>query len=73
MYETQYRRWGRDRPSDIVQMGMPEGVLGDGGIISGFLYFERPAHEDGVTFEAEFDSSEGQATVASVKIPFRVE
>ena len=73
VYETQYRRWGRDRPSlDIVEMGMPEGVLGDGGIISGFLYFERPAHEDGVTFEAEFDSSEGQATVASVKIPFRV-
>jgi ubiquinol-cytochrome c reductase iron-sulfur subunit len=31
-----------------------------------------PAHEDGVTFEAEFDNSEGQATVASVKIPFRV-
>lgn len=74
VYETQYRRWGRDRPSsDVVRMGIPEGVLGDGGIISGFLYFERPDHEHEVTFDAEFDNSEGQATVASVKIPFRVE
>jgi len=74
LYETQYRRWGRERPSpDVVRRGMPEGVLGDGGIIAGFLYFERPVHEDRVTFEAEFDTSEGQATVASVKIPFRVE
>jgi hypothetical protein len=73
-YETQYRLWGRERPSsDVVRMGIPEGVLADGGIISGFLYFERPVHEDRVTFDAEFDSSEGQATVASVKIPFRVE
>jgi len=73
-YETQYRRWGSDRPSsDVVRMAIPEGVLGDGGIISGFLYFERPVHEDRVTFDAEFDGSEGQSTVASVKIPFRVE
>jgi hypothetical protein len=54
-------------------MGLPEGVLGDGGVVSGFLYFENPRHEDRVTFEAEFDKSNGQDTVAAVKIPFLIE
>ena len=73
LYETQYRRWGQRPSTDVVRMGMPEGVLGEGGVISGFLYFERPVHEDRVTFEAEFDSSEGPDTIALVKIPFWVE
>ncbi len=73
LYETQYRRWGQRPSTDVVRMGMPEGVLGEGGVISGFLYFERPVHENLVTFEAEFDSSESQDTIALVKIPFRVE
>jgi hypothetical protein len=75
LYERQYRLWGRVRPSrQAERMAMPEGVLENGGVISGFLYFETPlGHEDGVTFEAEFDNSDGQDTVASVKIPFRVE
>ena len=75
LYQTQYRVWGKDRPSlEVVRMGMPEGVLGDGGVISGFLYFENPlGREDRVTFEAQFDATDGQATVAAVQIPFRVE
>ena len=53
---------------------MSEGVLADGGVISGFLYFESPlGHEDRVTFEADLNGTDGQATVAAVKIPFRVE
>lgn len=75
LYEQQYRLWGKDRPPlEVVRMGMPEGVLADGGVISGFLYFENPlGREDRVTFEAEFDATDGQATIAAVKIPFRVE
>jgi len=73
LYETQYRRWGRPPSSDIVASGMPEGVLGDGGVITGFLFFERPSGEDAVTFQAEFDDSDGKDTVALVKIPFRVQ
>jgi hypothetical protein len=73
LYETQYRRWGRAPSSDIVESGMPEGVLGDGGVITGFLFFERPSGEDAVTFQAEFDDSDGKNTVALVKIPFRVQ
>jgi hypothetical protein len=75
LYEQQYRIWGKEPPPmEVVRMGMPEGVLADGGVISGFLYFENPlGREDRVTFEAEFDATDGQATVAAVKIPFRVE
>jgi hypothetical protein len=73
LYETQYRRWGRRPSSEVVEAGMPEGVLGDGGVVTGFIFFERPVHEDDVTFEAQFDDSDGQDTVALVKIPFRVQ
>jgi hypothetical protein len=73
-YERQYRLWGHERPPlEVVRMGLPEGVLGDGGVVSGFLFFENPRHEDRVTFEAEFDKGDGEGTVAEVKIPFRIE
>ena len=74
-YERQYRRWGGDRPQrEVVRMALPEGVLADGGTISGFLYFESPlGHESRVTFEADFENSAGADTVAAMKIPFRTE
>ena len=75
LYQTQYRLWGKQHPSlEVLRMGMPEGVLADGGVISGFLYFENPVgNEDHLTFEAEFDATDGHATVSSVQIPFRVQ
>ena len=75
LYEQQYRRWGETHPPfEVVRMGLPEGVLGDGGVVSGFLFFDNPlGHESRVTFEAEFDKSDGQDAVAAVKIPFRVQ
>jgi hypothetical protein len=74
-YERQYRRWGGDRPRhEVVRMALPEGVLADGGTISGFLYFESPlGRESKVTFEADFENSAGADTVAAMKIPFRAE
>jgi len=75
LYEDQYRLWGDARPAlDVVRKSLPEGVLANGGSISGFLYFENPlGHEERVMFEAELDNGEGQATVSEVKIPFRVQ
>jgi hypothetical protein len=75
LYEREYHRWGPEpRSRQALRMGMPEGVLGDGGVISGFLYFESPlGREDRVTFEAELDDGAGGDTVAAVKIPFRVQ
>jgi len=74
-YERQYRRWGQSRPSlDVIRMALPEGVLREGGVIAGFLFFESPiAREDRVVFEAKFDDSDSPENVAFMKIPFRVE
>jgi hypothetical protein len=74
-YERQYHRWGQRRPPmEMIQMALPEGVLREGGVISGFLFFENPIDlEDRVVFQAEFDESDSPETVASMKIPFSVE
>ena len=74
LYAREYRRWGHQPPTEVVRKGLPEGVLEDGGVVSGFLYFESPlGREDRVTFHAQFDKSDGQDTIASMKIPFRVQ
>lgn len=70
-----FRRWG-SRPPDrqMMREALPEGVLGDGGILTGFLFFESPLdREDRVTFQADFDAGDGRQKVASIEIPFRVE
>jgi hypothetical protein len=83
LYEKQFRRWGHARLArQAIRMALPEGVLDDGGTISGFLYFESPlAHESRVTFQADFDAATPKPTrddadseiVASIEIPFSVE
>ncbi len=74
-YTTQFRRWGDQRPSfSALRKALPEGVLDNGGVISGYLYFETPIRREGaVTFEAELDDDAGQGTIASLKIPFRIQ
>jgi hypothetical protein len=74
-YENRRRRWGKDGPSlEVMRMALPEGVLDDGGIISGFLFFESPLDkEDRVAFHADLGSSDGQTSIASIAIPFQVQ
>lgn len=74
LYDRQFHRWGKQRPTpEMVRMALPEGVLDDGGAISGFLFFESPLDdEDHVSFQADFEQGDGAGTVASVEIPFRV-
>jgi hypothetical protein len=74
LYEEEYRHWGAKHPPfEAVRMSLPEGVLADGGVVSGFLYFETPRHEDKVTFEAELDAINGRDTIAEVRIPFQIQ
>lgn len=74
-YETQYKLWGRDLPTvEMQRMGLLEGVLADGGEMSGFLYFENATgRESRVSFEAELKDGEGHDVVTSIAIPFRIE
>jgi hypothetical protein len=85
LYERQFKRWGHARlPRQAIRMALPEGVLDNGGTISGFLFFESPLdRESRVTFQADFDAARPKAatadgdaadeTVASIEIPFRIE
>jgi len=75
LYERQYHRWAGDLPTrEMRRMALPEGVLADGGQISGFLYFENAtAHETDFVFTAKLEDGEDGTPVTSIEIPFRVE
>ncbi len=75
LYERLFRRWGKQPPAlDVLRVALPEGVLDDGGVVTGYLFFESPLDkEDRVTFEATFGGGDGQTTVASIEIPFKIE
>ncbi|HZL19013.1 MAG TPA: hypothetical protein VFG23_14835 [Polyangia bacterium] len=73
--DQQDQRWGRGLPTRVMRrMGLPEGVLADGGEISGFLYFEDATkRESRLTFRAEIDNEQQGDQLAEIKIPFRVQ
>jgi hypothetical protein len=75
LYDRLFDLWGKRRPTrDVLRLALPEGVLDDGGILTGYLFFESPlAREDRVTFEASFNGGDGRTTIASIEIPFKVE
>jgi len=74
LYRLDYGKWGAGPPSlDVLTKGLPEGMLADGGAISGFLYFEREArgHHD-LTFQADLTAGDWKRHVALIEIPFRI-
>jgi|HubBroStandDraft_6_1064221.scaffolds.fasta_scaffold382796_2 hypothetical protein len=69
-------RFAQGLPTRAMErMGLPEGVLDDGGEISGFLYFENATkRESRLTFQAAIaDGQHGERELAEIEIPFRVE
>lgn len=75
LHERQYAKWKKGLPSKSMRrFALPEGVLADGGQISGFLYFSGAAsREDAVLLRAELPDGEGGEVAAALEIPFRVE
>jgi hypothetical protein len=67
--------WATRAPDrEVCRMELPEGVLGPGGEITGYLYFEDPTRsESALTLVANLVSQPNGDTVASVKIPLQVE
>ena len=58
----------------MQRCALPEGVLGDRGEMSGYLYFENATQdEDRLKFKAELDEGHGGDVVATIELPFRVE
>lgn len=75
LYDQLYSRWGKQLPAlDVLRVALPEGVLDDDGVVTGYLFFESPLDkEDRVTFEATFGGGDGRTTVASIEIPFMID
>jgi hypothetical protein len=74
LYERQYRAW-RDQPPtrQMKRESMPEGVLEDGGVITGYLYFDNVTGRETVaTFQARLEDGEAGRAVANLEIPFSV-
>lgn len=74
LYRLDYEKWTKNLPTaEIIDKALPEGVLGNGGSVSGFLYFDgeaRGQHE--LLFQANVDDSSGRERIAVITIPFRV-
>lgn len=75
LYRQDLKKWDEDLPTlDMLEKGMPEGVLADGGTIRGFLYFDGDArHEHKLVLTADVSESDRERRVALIKIPFRIE
>ena len=73
-YERQYQRWEKDLPTHAMQrMGLPEGVLADGGEISGFLYFENVTRKESrLTLKADIDDVRHGDELTEINLPFLV-
>jgi hypothetical protein len=58
---------------DVLRLSVPEGVLEEGGSVTGFLYFENlSARERQTTFQVRLvDAKTGEA-FGSLAIPFQV-
>jgi hypothetical protein len=69
-----YQRWGHGLPTRAMRrMGLPEGVLADGGEISGFIYFEDATRrENRLTFRADIEDEGEGGQLAEIAIPFLV-
>jgi hypothetical protein len=67
--------WANRAPDrEVCRMELPEGVLAPGGEITGYLYFEDPSRsESALMLAADLVSQQSGDTVASIKIPLRVE
>lgn len=73
-YARQVARWEQDLPSHPMRrMALPEGVLADGGEISGFLYFENATRKERrVTFQADLGAPPQGDAITQIEIPFVV-
>ena len=72
-YDNFYARWPEKLPTqDMLSEALPEGVVQDGGSVSGFVYFQSVTNrESAVQFDMNLvDASDGQ-TFGVLAIPFQ--
>lgn len=75
-YKTHARYWeGKDLPNeDILAKAVPEGVVEPGGMVEGWLFFEKvdPGTEGPLTLYADVINAHTGETLGQISIPFEV-
>jgi hypothetical protein len=73
-YERGYSTWPGALPSrDMLSRALPDGVLDDGGIVSGFVYFPMlPRSERHVQFDLQLVDTERGRSIAQAVVPLAV-
>jgi hypothetical protein len=74
-YNRYYRYWATiDLPTqEMLLRALPEGMIRDGGYVSGFVYFERvPESEPRVTVQMDLVGARSGNRFGRITIPFRV-
>jgi hypothetical protein len=73
-YRTSYKGWPGSLPSmDMLSRALPDGVVDDGGIVSGFVYFPMlPSSERHVRFDLQLVDTEHGRRLALAFVPLAV-
>jgi hypothetical protein len=73
-FDTYYYQWREPLPSrDMLEKALPEGVLENGGRVTGYLYFQPLGHGlSEVRFMVELVNAETKAALGTISIPFIV-
>jgi hypothetical protein len=73
-YERNYSYWPQGLPSrDMVSRAVPDGVLADGGKVSGFVFFPAlPKTEKKVQFNVQLMDTERGRPLAEARVPLAV-
>lgn len=71
-YDSIYARWPERLPTqDMISEALPEGVVQDGGSVSGFVYFQSvTSRESAVQFEMSLVDGSSDQQLGVVTIPF---
>ncbi len=74
-YYAQWRPlWPSALPSDdMLQRALPEGALEDGGVVSGFVYFQHAGREANVTLELSLHDAQTGDALGTAALPFVVQ
>jgi len=72
-YDRWYGSWPTPLPSqDMLEQALPEGVIEDGGQVSGFVYFQRTSDEDRVRLQFDVQDARSGEALGTGSVPFVV-
>lgn len=72
-YDRYYPTWPTQLPTeDMLEQALPEGVVENGGSISGYIYFQRPRQDASVQLQFQIEDARTGADLGTASVPFLV-